>query len=63
MAAGWLTVIMTAMLRTSTSPRVLLVADQRPAGSDLGIAVRRFRIARVRLQGRPSAPGRQPAKR
>jgi len=42
------------MLRTSTSPRLLLVADRRQPRSDLGqVAVRRFRLARVQVQGRP----------
>jgi hypothetical protein len=53
------------MLRSSTSPRILLVADRRQPTSDLGqLAVRRFRLARVQMRGRPAgAPGDQPTKR
>jgi hypothetical protein len=36
-----------------TSSRVLLVADRRPASSEAVVApVRRYRIARLRLDGR-----------
>jgi hypothetical protein len=53
------------MIRSSTASRVLLVADRRPVGSDLGaVAVRRFRLARMRLDGRSAgAAAGQPVKR
>src|ERR1700723_2185955 len=54
--------ILRTMLRSSTSPRLLLVADRRQPTSDLGqLAVRRFRLARVQMRGRPAgAPRDQP---
>jgi len=53
------------MIRSGTSSRLLLVADRRPASSDLGtVAVRRFRLARLRLEGRTaSSPVTRDAKR
>jgi hypothetical protein len=60
-----LNAILHAMLRSSTSPRILLVADRRQPSSDLGqVAVRRFRLARVQTRGRlAGAAGDQPSKR
>jgi hypothetical protein len=55
--------IILAMNRPLTASRVLLVADRRELPSDLRAApLRRFRLARVRLDGRDSAP-RQTVKR
>jgi hypothetical protein len=55
--------IILAMTRPLTASRVLLVADRRELPSDLRAApLRRFRLARLRLDGRDSAP-RQQAKR
>jgi hypothetical protein len=53
------------MIRSGTSSRLLLVADRRPASSDLGtVAVRRFRLARLRLEDRTaSAAAARAAKR
>jgi hypothetical protein len=44
------------MNRPSSSSRLLLVADRRPATPELGAAVRRFRLARLQLEGRSPAP-------
>jgi hypothetical protein len=50
------TSIILAMPRSITSSKVLLVADRRVAPSGPGAApVRRYRLARLRLEGR--APG------
>jgi hypothetical protein len=47
------------MPRTITSSKVLLVADRRAASSGPAAApVRRFRLARLRLDGRAAAPSR-----
>lgn len=54
-----------AMLRSSTSPRLMLVADRRQSSTDLAqVAIRRFRLARLPLQARAAgvAAGR-PGKR
>jgi hypothetical protein len=49
-----------AMTRPLTASRVLLVADRRELPSDLRApALRRFRLARLRLDGRDSAPRQQ----
>jgi hypothetical protein len=57
--------ILSSMLRSSTSPRLLLVADRRQPSSDLGqVAVRRFRLARVQTRGQAAGgSGDQPSKR
>ncbi len=45
------------MLRSITSSRVLLVEDRRVAPSENGGApLRRYRLARLRLDGRSAAP-------
>ncbi len=51
-----------AMIRTLTPSKVLLVRDRRVASSGPGAAqVRRYRLARLRLDGRePSAAARLP---
>jgi hypothetical protein len=50
---------MATMIRTDPSSKLLLIADRRAAATDSVIAVRRFRLARLRLEGRPAvAPGR-----
>jgi hypothetical protein len=42
-----------AMIRPNTSSKVLLVADRRSASPDPGpVPVRRYRLARLRLDGR-----------
>jgi hypothetical protein len=47
------------MIRTASSSKVLLVADRRAGASDGAIAVRRYRLARLRLDGPPAiATGR-----
>jgi hypothetical protein len=49
-----------AMTRPLTASRVLLVADRRELSSDLRAApLRRFRLARLRLDGRDYAPRQQ----
>ena len=56
--------IMLAMTRPLTASRVLLVADRRELPSDLRAApLRRFRLARVRLDGRDAAPRYEQVKR
>ncbi|HWF48998.1 MAG TPA: hypothetical protein VG294_00020 [Solirubrobacteraceae bacterium] len=48
------------MTRPLTASRVLLVADRRELSSDLRAApLRRFRLARLRLDGRDYAPRQQ----
>ncbi|MGA2927677.1 MAG: hypothetical protein ABSG43_17105 [Solirubrobacteraceae bacterium] len=46
------------MLRPITSSRVLLVADRRVAAPDTsgGAPLRRYRLARLRLDGRSTGP-------
>ncbi|HEY3727577.1 MAG TPA: hypothetical protein VGL51_10410 [Solirubrobacteraceae bacterium] len=41
--------------RPAASSKVLLIADRRVGSSDVAPAVRRFRLARLRLDGRPEA--------
>jgi hypothetical protein len=49
------------MIRSGSPSKLLLVADRRPASAELGtVAVRRFRLARVRLEGR--AAGNAPTR-
>ncbi len=51
------TSIMVVMLRPITSSRVLLVADRRVPPSDNGGApLRRYRLARLRLDGPSTGP-------
>lgn len=46
------------MTRPAATSRVLLIADRRPTAPDsTGVPVRRYRLARLRLDGRPTAPG------
>jgi hypothetical protein len=47
------------MLRPiSSSPKVLLVADRRVASTDAApVPVRRYRLARLRLEGRAAGAG------
>ncbi len=45
-----------AMTRPIRSPRLLLVADPRPASLEPGLPVRRYRLARLRLDGRSPEP-------
>lgn len=53
MAAGAAARIMLVMTRSITSSKVLLIADRRGTSPDGPSArVRRFRIARLRLEGR-----------
>lgn len=50
---------MIAMIRPVTSSKVLLVADRRGASAGVGSGatlVRRYRLARLRLEGRPADP-------
>jgi hypothetical protein len=48
------------MTRPSRAPKLLLIADVRPATSEpAGAAVRRYRLARLRFEGRPSEPSRR----
>lgn len=52
--SGGRTIILT-MIRPFTPSKVLLVADRRAAPSAGGSpAVRRYRLARLRLDGRPA---------
>lgn len=44
----------TAMTRTVSSSKLLLVADRRSAVPETNAAVRRYRLARLHLGGRPS---------
>jgi hypothetical protein len=45
------------MTRPTTSPKVLLVADGRPAAlAPAGAPIRRYRLARLRFDGRSSDP-------
>jgi hypothetical protein len=60
---SWISIIL-AMTRPLTASRVLLVADRRELPSDLRAApLRRFRLARVRLDGRDAAPRYEQVKR
>ena len=45
-----------AMTRPVTSSKFLLIADRRTGETEAATGVRRFRLARVRLNGRPAAP-------
>jgi hypothetical protein len=46
------------MSRPNTSSKLLLVADPRPVMSESGgVPVRRYRIARLRLEPRSTEPG------
>lgn len=42
------------MLRTDTPSKLLLVADRRAGSPDGGVVVRRYRLARLRLEARPA---------
>jgi hypothetical protein len=42
------------MIRTSTSSKLMLVTDRRVGSPDGGQSVRRYRLARLRLEGRPA---------
>jgi len=49
--------IIIAMPRPITSSRVLLVADRRVGPPESGgVALRRYRLARLRLDGRSTGP-------
>jgi hypothetical protein len=51
-------VIILAMTRPNTSSKVLLVADRRGISSEPGvIPVRRFKLARLRFDGRTAEGG------
>ncbi|MGA2011226.1 MAG: hypothetical protein ABSH51_11975 [Solirubrobacteraceae bacterium] len=52
------------MINQASSPKLLLVADRRSAGSEPSVVVRRFRLARLPVTGRvASASNRPQAKR
>jgi hypothetical protein len=54
---GPLRFMIPAMTQPATSPRVLLVADGRPPKlAPLGTRVRRYRLARLRFDGRATDP-------
>jgi hypothetical protein len=54
---GW---IMLAMTRPVTSSKLLLVADTRHSDTeDATIPVRRYRLARLRLESRPTEASRR----
>jgi hypothetical protein len=54
--------IMHAMTNPLTASKVLLVADRRAAGARGDIAqVRRYRLARLRLDGRALTPRARPS--
>ncbi len=56
--------IIIVMTRPLTASRVLLVADRRELATDLRAApLRRFRLARLRLDGRDAAPQYEQVKR
>lgn len=46
--------MMLSMTRPNTS-KVLLVADRREAPAEAGVPVRRYRLARLRFEGRETA--------
>jgi hypothetical protein len=49
---------MLVMIRPNPSPKVLLVADRRGESSEPGtVPVRRYRLARLRFDGRASENG------
>jgi hypothetical protein len=49
---------MVDMIRPPSSSKVLLVADRRAASTDsAATTVRRYRLARLRLEGRQTAAG------
>jgi len=57
MSRGGAATIITTMLRPITSSRVLLVADRRVAPPESGgVPLRRYRLARLRLDGRSIGP-------
>ncbi len=57
MAAGAPAGIMLAMTRSITPSKVLLIAERRgTAASAAAVPVRRYRIARLRLEGRMRDP-------
>lgn len=46
------------MTRPTTSSKVLLLGDRRgEADTSAGTPIRRYRLARLRFDGRPTAPG------
>jgi hypothetical protein len=50
--------MISSMTRPTTSSKVLLVGDRRgEADTSAGTPVRRYRLARLRFDDRPSAPG------
>jgi hypothetical protein len=51
MPLGHSAVTVPFMIRTATSSKLMLVADRRPGATDGAVAVRRYRLARVRLDG------------
>lgn len=52
--------MMLAMTRPTTPSKLLLVADPRPVSPDSDAApVRRYRLARLRLEGREQEPARR----
>jgi hypothetical protein len=51
-------IILTMLRPISSSWKVLLVADRRVASADAGaVPVRRYRLARLRLEGRQAGAG------
>jgi hypothetical protein len=48
--------IILAMTRPIRSPKLLLVADPRPAPAESNLPVRRYRLARLQLDGRSPEP-------
>jgi hypothetical protein len=57
MCAGAAASIMLTMTRPIAASKVLLVADRRAASPEPGSApVRRYRLARLRYDGRPTEP-------
>lgn len=52
--------IMLVMTYPSTSSKFMLIADTRPPMPEpAGVPVRRYRLARLHFEGRPSEPSRR----
>jgi hypothetical protein len=60
MPPGCPAVSITAMIRPGTSSKLLLVADRREVESEAAPAIRRYRIARLRLEDRPAGDAARP---
>jgi hypothetical protein len=53
-------IIITAMTRPAPSSKVILLEDRRGgSGASPAAPIRRYRLARLRLEGHPTAPERR----